>query len=171
MRGEIERDLKHHEVRLRVAAEFRLKMLERMLTDVADYRSKLGAAIGATSLLIHEVHPRGGRSEGARELLSAALHSFAALSGAGPFMPGELQAPSTEITNDFYGCLQDVVDWSNLASEEERHARCLKTSARMTEVGGRSTQLFGTWQAQQFDQFTSRLDVIDTTTEPRLPAP
>lgn len=167
-RGEIERDLKHHEVRLRVAAEFRLKMLERMLTDVADYRSKLGAAIGATSLLMHEVHPRGGRSDRARELLFAAQQSFAALSGAGPFMPTDLQGPTTEITNDFFSCLKDVVEWANLTSEDERHIRCVKTNATMAEVSGRSTKLFGSWQAQQFSQFTSQLEQLDTTAAPQL---
>lgn len=165
VRGDVERDLKNHEVRLRVAAEFRLKMLDRMLMDVADFRSKLGAAIGATFILTHEVEPRGGRSEHAAVLLREAQKCFAALSGAGPFMPAELQDAVAEIANDFLGCLRDVVNWSDLQSREERHARCVQTNWRMTEISQRSMRLFGDWQAAQFRIFTSALDQISANAD------
>jgi hypothetical protein len=159
-RAEIERDLKNHEVRLRVAADFRLKMLDRMLIDVSDFRSKLNAAIGATSLLMHEVAPRGG-SERAQALHLAALERFAALSSAGPFMPPELFGPTTDLANKFLECLKDVAEWSNLDSQEARNAQCVQTTARMLEISIYSREIFGGWQAQQFAQFTGQLDEID----------
>ncbi len=161
-RVDIERDLKNHEVRLRVAADFRLKMLDRMMTDVADFRAKQGMAIAATIQLMNEVAPRGGRSERAAELFVAAQERFAALSSAGPFMPAELFGPTTDLANEFNACLREVAEWSSLQSQEERYARCEQTSAKMTEIASRARQLFGTWQAQQFHQFTSHLDEIGT---------
>lgn len=160
VRGEVERDLKNHEVRLRVAADIRLKMLDRMLADVADYRSKLGAGIGAISMLAHEVEPNGGRTERARELLRSAELAFAALSGAGPFVPADLHSSATEIANEFNDCLREVVEWSNLPTREERTQKCHVTVAKMETISVRSKKLFGGWQAAQFSSFSEMLDCL-----------
>jgi hypothetical protein len=150
-KGELKHDLKTHEVRLRIDAEFRLRILERMLTDVADFRSKLGDAIAAVTLLTHEVEPNGGNDERARELLWEALKAFGALSGAGPVMPPDLRAKASELANRFQDALRDVVNWSSLPSREERRQRCIQTDERMAEMGRESHALFGGWLAARFD--------------------
>lgn len=157
-RGEVERELKNHEVRLRVAAEFRLKMLERMLADAADFRMKLGASIGAIYMLVHEVEPHGGGTERAMELFRNAQQAFAALSGAGPFMPTKLRSSAGEMANEFNHCLRDVVEWSNLPSHDERTPRCRDTVARMQAISAQSQKLFGDWQKESYDSFTQMLD-------------
>src|SRR5262249_12274060 len=126
----------------------------------------LGTAVSAIILLMHEAAPRGGRSERAAALLVTAQQCFAALSSAGPFMPADLYGPTTDLANEFFDCLKDVVEWSDLNSQGEREARCVQTTERMTEISNRSKQLFGDWQAQQFQEFTSRLDEIDTRNAP-----
>jgi hypothetical protein len=157
VRGEVERDLKNHEVRLRVAGEFRLKLLDRQMGDVADFRSKLGGAIGAIGLLAHEVVPHGGMTERARALMHDAQKAFAALAGAGPFMPPQLHADAAAVADHFHDALRDVVDWSALPQERDRHERCVKTNATMTALSQQSRALFGEWQTEQFAAFASEL--------------
>lgn len=168
-RGNIERDLKVHEVRLRIAAETRLKMLELMLHDAAEFRRALGTAIGATTLLAHEAVPNGS-SPRARELLLEAQRAFAQLSGAGPFMPATLLTAATEVANEFQDALRDVVDWSNLSDRAEREERCKKTNEAMTATSSRSKVLFSRWQAAQFETFTQALEGLEPIPTPKLPS-
>ena len=165
MRGEIEKDLKLHEVRLRVAAEFRLKLMDHMLTDVADFRAKLGKAAGSIILLAHEVEPRGGGSERARELLREAQQAHVALAGAGPYMPPELRARASSLAQEFHEALSDVVSWANLPSREERSARCIKTSEAMGEIDARTKALFNAWQQNEFARFAGHLAELEGPSE------
>lgn len=156
-RGELERELKNHEVRLRVAADFRLKMLEMMLQSAAEFRRALGKFVEAIQVLVHEVEPRGNTPR-AQELLRAAVDAFAALGGAGPFMPVDLLNEATEVANAFKSCLDDVAAWGNLPTREERTTSCLKTADSLNSASARSKNLFGPWQANQFATFTRELD-------------
>lgn len=170
-RGEVERELKNHEVRLRIAAEFRLKMLERMLADVADFRTKLGGSIGAIYMLVNEVEPHGGGTEHARELLKSALQAFAALSGAGPFMPNELRLPAGAIVDELNSCLREVVEWSGLQTREERTRQCRETAGKMQVISARSQKLFGDWQDARYASFTQMLDHLGEPSKQENTAP
>lgn len=157
LRGDIERDLKHQEVRMRVAADFRLKMLEMMLTSAAEFRRALGKFVEAIQVFVHEVEPRGN-TQRAQDLLRLAVEAFAALGGAGPFMPVDLLNEATDVANAFKSCLDDIAEWGNLSTRDERTQRCRKTAETLVLVSTRSKNLFGSWQAKQFTQFTRDLD-------------
>lgn len=158
-RGEIEHALKTHEARLRVAAEFRMKMLERMLGDVAAFRGGLNAAIGAITLLADEAALNGATAQG-HDLLRAARETFATLPSSAPFMPPKLLVAATAFANEFLECLRDVVAWSAL-EKPARLDRCKATFDRMEEISTRSQALFGTWQTEQFNSFEASLERLD----------
>lgn len=158
-RGEIERELKAEEARLRVAAEFRLRMLDRVVGDVAAFRSALNAAVGSISVLAQEVAPSGA-TEKSHEILRAAHQAFANLPASGPFMPPQLLVAGTSIANEFHDCLKDVVRWSALPKPERVEA-CRATFDRMEEISNRSKELFGAWQSQQFARFEGVLERLD----------
>jgi len=90
----------------------RLRLPERTLTDVTDYRSKLGEVMGRITRLAHEVEPNGGATEEARRLHAAVLDAFTALSAAGPFTPPDVRATATRVANGFQDSVGEVVRWA-----------------------------------------------------------
>jgi hypothetical protein len=157
VKGEVERDLRQHEVRLRVEAEMRLRLLERTLTDVADYRSKFGEVMGRITRLVHEVEPNGAATDEARRLHAAVLDAFTALSAAGPFTPPDLRATATRVANGFKDCLRDVVSWGRLPTRPERTAACEKTDVAMRALADEWQSVFGGWIEKRMAEYEDSL--------------
>jgi hypothetical protein len=149
VRGEVERDLKSHEIRLRVQADLGLKLIDRMLNDVGQYRMKLVAAFNSIYLLTQEAEPNGSTARFA-ELVEEARRTFTAVPTAAPYVPPELSEQAILLFDEAHECFLNVVRWAKLPTREERTARCMNTNSTIEDVAQRARKLFGDWQRQQF---------------------
>ncbi len=148
-RGEVERELKTHEIRLRVEGDLRLRFIDRILTDVGQYRTKLVAAFNSIYFMTQEAEPKGATAKLA-ELTEDAKHAFAAVPASGAYIPPELLNDAIALFDEGYECMRGVVGWAHLPTRADRTTRCIETNAKIESIAARSRDLFGTWQSKQF---------------------
>jgi hypothetical protein len=148
-RGEVERELKSHEIRLRVEADIRLRFIDRILTDVGQYRTKLVTAFNSIYFMTQEAEPRGATPK-LGELAEDAKRAFAAVPASGAYIPPELLSEAIALFDEAHECFRNVVEWAILPTRAERTPRCLETNGRIESIAARSRDLFGAWQSKQF---------------------
>lgn len=153
-RSEIESALKAHEIRLRVEADLRLKLVDRMLADVGQFRAKLFEAFNMIYRLTQEAEPRGDTDRFA-ELVDQTQVTFAAVPTSAAYMPPELLEAAVVLFHEAHECFVDVVGWVHEPTREQRTPKARHTSARIEAIGLRARRLFGAWQEKQFSMLLS----------------
>ena len=167
LRFTLDHTLKSHDANMRLSSDARLRLLERMLTDVGQYRTKSNAAAAALERFVTEAVP-SGHSDRAKVLFAECQEAFRAVPQAGPFVPPDVLEPATLLFGELQKALRDAAEWSALLERDDRDARCAKMANALEITAERYRELFGGWLMAQYQKH-DLLAGVDLATTPCLP--
>jgi hypothetical protein len=169
LRFTLDRALKSHDANMRLRSDARLRILERMLTDVGQYRTKSNAAMAALERFVTEAVP-SGQTERAKGLFAECQEAFRAVPQAGPFVPPDVLDPATILFGELQEAMRDAAAWSVLPDRGDREARCAKMANALEATGQRYRGLFGGWLMAQYQKH-DLLAGVEMVTTPAPPVP
>jgi hypothetical protein len=171
---EVERQLSHFqtkdEAQLKVAAEWRLKMLERMLDAGGALRMKLNANFAAINKLSRHVtvHGADAHAQTLVHELDAALRDVTTVGG---FLTPSLTTLAREFIQRFDAIGHHVVEWANRPTHEERLAGCQEADLELEALSRDMTDVFAAWHQQMWENQEKSLFGDPATAEQAVAAP
>lgn len=163
----VDTQLKVHDARLRVAVEWRVKMLEKMLEAGGTLRMRLNAIFAAINKLSREatVHGRGGKTQA---LIHECDDAIREVTTSGGFLTPSLTERARDFIARFDAIVAGIVKWANETTEQDRHMGCQASDRDLEALGIAITEAFGVWHRQMWDWQEQALFARDTS---ELPGP
>jgi hypothetical protein len=159
--------LKGHDARLRIAADWRIKMLDKMLEAGGDLRVRLNGIFAAINELSREASLRG-RGDRTQALVDKCDDAIRKISTVGGFLPPLLIEEARTLLKRFDGIVFDIVTWSNLPSKVERDAACDATDKKIEALAKDMTSTFGCWHEMMWKLQEQQLSVLASADPQRM---
>lgn len=163
----VDAELKSHDARLRIAAEWRLKMLDKMLDAGGDLRVRLNGIFAAINELSREANLNGPSDE-TRTLVKKCDDVIRKVGTVGGFLPPPLIVEARSLLRRFDDIVHEIVAWSNKKSKPERDAACDATDQTIYVLAEDMTKTFGDWHNAMWRRQEQQLSALASGDERKV---
>lgn len=163
----VDAHLKVHDANLRVAAEWRLNMLVKMLEAGGDLRTRLNESFAALGKLSRQAHLEGPTQE-TLAVVRNAEEVIRKVNTVGGFLPPNVTEVARSLLERFDGILREIAGWANLKTKSERDTACDRTDKKIVALGCDMTRVFGEWHAGMWQVQEQLLQSFSSTDGPKL---
>jgi hypothetical protein len=165
----VDTQLKGHDARLRIAAEWRIKMLDKMLEAGGELRVRLNGIFAAIDELLREATLNGAAGE-TQSLVKKCDDARRAVTTVGGYLPPPLIEQARGLLDRSDEVVSDIVEWANKEHLDERNTACDATNLKIKALAEDMTKTFSAWHATMWGLQEEQLSLLASGDQAKVEA-